>query len=358
MKVGLGIPGPILDDDTLTFARQAGATHIVAHFVSGQLGESEDGWLRGGLRRSYPGDSRYTFESLVDLRERAEQRGLRIESVENFAPADWYDVLLDGPRRDEQMEYVKQVVRNVGAAGIPTMGYNFSIAGVWGRPHRATARGGALSATFADTEQTPIPKGMVWNMVYDPVLYERSIAQGDFVEPVSQEQLWDRYTRFLTEIVPVAEEAGVTLALHPDDPPLPELRRTARLVHRASIYDRVLATSPSSVNAMEFCVGTLSEMPDQDIYEVVEHFVATGRIRYVHLRNINGRVPAYRESFIDDGYVDLQRVLRILHEGGFDGVVIPDHTPLIATSSPWHTGMAYALGWIRASMKAIGALEA
>ncbi|GAA1684797.1 mannonate dehydratase [Microbacterium lacus] len=357
MKVGLGIPGPILNDETLIFARQAGATHIVAHFVSGLLGEKEDTWLRGGLRRSYENDPRYDYESLVELRDRASEQGLTLESIENFAPADWYDVLLDGPRRDEQMDRVKQVVRNVGRAGIPTMGYNFSIAGVWGRPHQPTARGGALSATFANSEQTPIPRGMVWNMVYDAELYERSLRNGDFVEPISQEQLWDRYSRFLNEILPVAEESGVILALHPDDPPLPELRGAARLVHRAHIYDRVLGLNRSPSNAMEFCVGTLSEMPDQDIYEVVEHFVATGRIQYVHLRNVQGRVPDYRETFIDEGYVDMQRILRILHEGGFDGVVIPDHTPLIATSSPWHTGMAYALGWIRSAMKAVGALE-
>ncbi len=356
MKLGLGIPGALLDDDTLRFAAQAGATHIVAHFPGGRVGD-DIAALASGLWHSTAGDSRWEYEELVALRERVEAQGLVLEAIENFAPADWYDVLLDGPRREEQMERVLQVIREVGRAGIPTMGYNFSIAGVWGRPNRPSARGGAPSATFGVIEQTPIPRGMVWNMVYDEQLYAASVRDGDFIDSVSQEQLWDRYTRFLNEAVPVAEQAGVVLALHPDDPPLPELRGTARLVYEASIYDRVLAANPSTSNAMEFCVGTLSEIPDDDIYNVVERYCATGRIRYVHLRNVHGHVPEYHETFIDDGDVDMKRILRILHDGGFDGVVIPDHTPSMSTSSPWHTGMAFALGWISASLQEVGALR-
>lgn len=359
MKAGLGIPGPILNKETLQFARQAGATHIVAHFVAGRLGEDSSGWLQEpGLRRSYPGDERYSYESLAALRELAHSEDVEVEAIENFAPVDWHDVLLDGPRRDEQIAYVQQVIRNVGRAGIAAMGYNFSLAGVWGRTIQPVARGRAMASDFRDPEQAGIPKGMVWNQVCDPELYEASVATGDFLDPVSSEEFWDRFGRFLAEVVPVAEEAGVTLALHPDDPPAAQLRGTPRLVHRGEFYQRVLDLKPSGSNAMEFCVGTLSEVADQDIYEIVERFAATGRIHYVHLRNVNGRIPNYQETFVDDGYVDMQRVLRILADAGFDGVVIPDHTPQMTCAAPWHAGMAYALGWIRASLKSIGALEA
>jgi mannonate dehydratase len=357
VKPGLGLPGPFITDENIAFARQIGVTDIVAHIVGGRPGTPLDQLLARPAYVSRAGDERYSLEGLSELRDRIESAGMRLFSVENFEPADWYDVLLDGPRRDEQMERVKEVVRNVGAAGIPTMGYNFSIAGVWGRPHLPVARGGAMSAAFGSVEQTPIPKGMVWNSIYDEELYDRSVRDGDYLDPISSEQLWARYERFLREILPVAEEAGVTMALHPDDPPVPELRGTPRLIFRAELYDRMLGISDSRSNAMEFCVGTLSEMPDQDIYEVVEKYVATGRIQYVHLRNVVGRAPRYEETFIDEGYVDMQRILRILHEGGFDGVVIPDHSPFTSGGSPWHGGTAYALGWIRASMRAIGVLE-
>jgi mannonate dehydratase len=357
MKVGFGIHGPRLTDATLSFARQIGATQIVAHIVGGRPTDSFEKLMSAPGFTTYGDDPRYTLEGLREIKAQVESHDLQLFSIENFEPADWYDVLLDGPERDQQMANISQIVRNVGAAGIPTMGYNFSIAGVWGRPDAPTARGGAMSATYDDTPQTPIPKGMVWNAVYDQELYDRSLASGDYLNPITSDELWDRYARFLREIVPVAEEAKVTMALHPDDPPLETLRGTPRLVWRGDLYDRVLGLSDSPRNAMEFCVGTLSEMPDQDIYEIVERFVATGRIQYVHLRNISGRVPHYRETFIDDGDTDLQRILAILRDGGYDGVVIPDHTPHPSTSSPWETGMAYAVGWIRASLRSLGALE-
>ena len=103
----------------------------------------------------------------------------------------------------------------------------------------------------------------------------------------------------------------------------------------------------SDLNRLEFCVGTLAEMPDHDIYETVDRYSRQGRIAYVHLRNIRGKAPAYRETFIDEGEVDMRRVLRILRMNRFEGVIIPDHTPQPSCPAPWHAGMAHALGWIR-----------
>jgi mannonate dehydratase len=357
MKIGFGIHGPRLTDQTLRFARQIGVSDVVAHLVGGRPTDSIEKLLSAPGFTTYRDDPRYTLDGLTAVKAQIESHGLRLFAVENFEPADWYDVLLDGPRRDEQMVTVSRIVQHLGQLQVPTMGYNFSIAGVWGRPDTPSARGGAMSATFSHTPQTPIPKGMVWNAVYDQELYEHSSRTGDYLDPISVDQLWDRYARFLREIVPVAEQAGVVMALHPDDPPLETLRGTPRLVWRGELYERVLGIVDSPNNAMEFCVGTLSEMPDQDIYEIVERFVATGRIQYVHLRNVVGRVPDYREAFIDEGYVDLQRILGILRDGGFDGVVIPDHTPHPDTSSSWETGMAYAVGWIRASLRSLKALD-
>ena len=143
------------------------------------------------------------------------------------------------------------------------------------------------------------------------------------------------------------------MALHPDDPPLPDLRGTARLVYHPDFFQRVLDLAPSPMNAIEFCVGTVSEMAGADVYAAVDRYSKTGRIAYVHLRNVCGRVPRYHETFIDDGDTDMLRVLRILHANGFDGVIIPDHTPLLECAAPWHAGMAYALGWMRASITAL-----
>ena len=90
-----------------------------------------------------------------------------------------------------------------------------------------------------------------------------------------------------------------------------------------------------------------------DIYEAVEQYSRQKRIAYVHCRNVTGKAPFYRETFIDDGDLDMLRVLRILRRNGFDGVLVPDHTPQMSCGAPWHAGMAYALGYLRAALKVI-----
>jgi mannonate dehydratase len=174
------------------------------------------------------------------------------------------------------------------------------------------------------------------------------------VPPASPEQLWQRLKDFLDALLPVAEEAGVTLAAHPDDPPMPTIRGQPRLVFQPRLYQRLLDLRPSPRNALEFCVGTLAEMTEGDIYDVVDTYSRQGKLAYVHLRNVRGKVPFYKETFIDEGDVDVLRVLRILKQNGFTGVVIPDHAPQMACAAPWHAGMAYALGYLRAAMQAVG----
>ena len=105
---------------------------------------------------------------------------------------------------------------------------------------------------------------------------------------------------------------------------------------------------PSPKNTLELCVGTLAEMSEGDVYEAVDSYSRQGKIAYLHLRNVVGKVPHYRETFIDEGDVDMLRILSILHRNRFEGVVIPDHTPQMSCSAPWHSGMAHTLGYILA----------
>ena len=184
-------------------------------------------------------------------------------------------------------------------------------------------------------------------MIYDPNAPPGTIA------PITSQQLWDRAERLLEELVPVAAEAGVRLAAHPDDPPMPTLRGTPRLVYQPDRYQRLLDLVPSPANALEFCVGTVAEVTEGDVYTATETYSRQGAIAYVHLRNVRGKVPDYEEVFIDEGDVDIVRILRILHQNGFQGVVIPDHTPSLQCAAPWHAGMAYAIATIRAALKTI-----
>lgn len=358
MKLGLGLYRHMLTPDYVRFAKQAGATHIVAH-MPGDFARDDGTTITSdradiGFGLASGDDPLWSYAGLRDLKAMINAEGLELAALENFSPAHWFDVLLDGPRRGEQMHHLQRILRDMGRVGIPVMGYYFSIAGVWGRIAGPFARGGAISVGFEDPPQSPIPQGMVWNIVYDPSAYDAVDRRGT-VGPVTADQLWTRFAAFLQELLPVAEEAGVKLALHPDDPPVAVLRQTPRLVHTPDDYQRVLDLSPSPANALEFCIGTLSEMADADIYALVERYSWTGRIAYIHFRNVRGTVPHYHESFVDDGDTDMLRVLRILHRNGYDGVLIPDHTPLMTCAAPWHAGMAYALGYMKAAITLIEA---
>jgi mannonate dehydratase len=353
MKLGLGLYRHMLTRENFQFARQAGATHVVVHLVDyfkggahnprdNQPTGTERGWGLAGDPNHL-----WTVEELVALRTSIEAEGLKLEAIENFDPAHWHDILLDGPKKKQQFEDIKTIVRRVGEAGIPVIGYNFSIAGVCGRVTGRFARGGAVSVAMEGRLDVPMPNGMVWNMVYD------ANAAGGNVPPITDEELWRRLDDFLGEVLPVAENAGVKLAAHPDDPPMPTMRGQPRLVYQPQLYQRLLDLRPSAANQLEFCLGSLAEMSEGDIYETVERYSRQGKLAYVHFRNVRGKVPFYKETFVDDGDIDMLRVLRILKKNQFDGVLIPDHTPQMTCDAPWHAGMAYAMGYMKAAMQIV-----
>jgi mannonate dehydratase len=354
MKLGLGLYRHMLNDEYYAFAVQAGCTHVIAHLVDyfrqGERNPSHN-QPSGGKDQPWgvagdPGRL-WTAAELIALRKQVEAAGLTLEGVENLDPAHWYDVLLDGPRRAEHMRNVHDILHAMGDAAIPTLGYNFSIAGVTGRTSGPLARGAAESVGMDGPVDVPIPNGVVWNMIID------ANAPAGTLPAISHDELWRRLQRFLEEALPVAEKAGVRLAAHPDDPPTPTMRQQPRLVYQPDMYQRLIDISPSPSNMLEFCLGTLAEMTDGDIYQTVERYSAEQRLAYVHFRNINGKAPHYHETFIDDGDVDMLRILCILAKNGFDGVVIPDHAPQMTCSAPWHAGMAHTLGFLKAGLMAI-----
>jgi len=296
MKIGLGLYRHMLTPENFRFARQAGATHIVAHWVN-YWGTQEkipatDGERNWGVTRQQ--GHLWTFEELRGLKQAVNAQGLELEAIENLDPRTGTIYCWMARRSNSSLKNVKTIIRTMGKVGIPILGYNFSIAGVWGHVQGPYARGGAESVGFLGKdgpEETPIPKGQVWNMTYDPNAAPGSIGK------VTSEQLWRRLTDFLREVVPVAEEAGVRLAAHPDDPPMPELRGTARLIYRPALYQRLLDIYPSRSNAIEFCQGTTAEMADGDVYETIDKLTRQGSIAYVHFRNVRGKVPKYHEVF-------------------------------------------------------------
>lgn len=356
MKIGFGLYSHMLNGEHYAFARQAGATHIIAHltdyFYKGDeqgakdqpVGNTQRGW--GYTKET----GIWSYNMLLSLKQEMATYDLKLEALENLSPAFWYDILLDGPKREEQMANVKQLIRNMGHAGIPVLGYNFSLAGVSGRVKGPFARGGALAVGLegpSDALDAPIPLGMAWNMVYDPG------APKGVLETISYEELLKRYKNFLTAMLPVAEEAGVKLAVHPDDPPLKEVRQQPRLGYHPDHYKAIIELFESPNHVMELCLGTMAEMAEGDIYEAVAYFASRSKIGYIHFRNIRDKVPYYKETFVDEGDIDLPQILKILKKHNFQGVLIPDHAPQMSCDGPWHAGMAYAMGYMKGLLQVL-----
>ncbi len=348
IKLGLGLYRHMLTDDNFAFAKQCGCTHLIVHladYYSKQIVTATDDKTNYGYAKAL--EEIWQEDSMKALQKKASEHGLTIYGIENFSPADWYDVLLDGPRRDEQMEHLKMIIRNAGKAGIHSFGYNFSFAGVWGHSKEQSGRGGAFGTCFDASKinlDAPIPNGEIWNMTYGE-------PDGTYIDPITNEELWDRLKRFLQEILPVAEEAGVEMALHPDDPPMPRLRQTPRLVYQPELYQKVIDISASPSNKLEFCMGSIQEMTNGNIYDAIDQYASQDRISYIHFRNVRGKVPNYQEVFVDDGDIDMLRALALLNHHDFQGVLIPDHTPEMRCDAPWHSGMAFALGYMRAALQ-------
>jgi mannonate dehydratase len=315
-----------LSHERLTFAAQIGASGVLLNTPV------------------LPGERRWEIADLAWLRWRCEEYGLRLEALENV-PTRFYDrAMLGLEGRDEQIADYQATIRHMGAAGIPILGYHWMPNGVWRTPD-AKGRGGAIVTAF---DMAQIDTGMLRNGVK-----AHPLAQGRIF---SAEQIWDNYAYFLERVLPVAEEAGVTLALHPDDPPVPELGGIARLFYHFEGFKRAMETFDSPRHGLDFCMGCWSEMGPNPI-AAMRYFGARGKISYVHFRDVQGVVPTFQECFLGEGNVDVVAAMRALKEVGFSGFIIDDHVPHLVDDTDWgHRGRAHATGYIQALVAAVNAL--
>jgi mannonate dehydratase len=304
---------PKRDAETLTYIKQLGINNAITHTPE------------------LPGDGYWELDGLLWLKQQVERFDLKLAAIECM-PNRFYDKIKRGlPGRDEQIENVQKTIRNVGEAGIDKLVYVWNVLQIAFRTgHLPVGRGGANVTVYHHADMAPAPVTEV----------------GEYTD----EFLWDTLTYFLKAVLPVAEEAGVMLALHPDDPPMPKIAGVARIIRSVDAYKRVLEIYPSPSNGFEFCQGCIAEMCEdvEDVYDAIRFFAERKSIAYVHFRNVIGTVPDFAESFIDDGKVDMLRAMRTYKEAGYDGLFMLDHTPHLVNDTPWaHRGRAYAVGYIR-----------
>lgn len=326
MRVALG-QFKELTTERLTFAKQLGVTGVQLN--TPMLPDETGVWELPDLKR---------------MRERVESFGLQLEALENVPQYFLDKVHLGLPGRDEQIEKLQQTIRNMGAAGIPILGYGWMPNWVWRTPNQI-GRGGAVVTAF---DLNRVEEELIMGV--------RTVAALEGRE-VSEAEMWDNYAYFCKAILPVCEEAGVKLALHPDDPPLPSLGGIARLFHTFENFRKAMEeVGPSPNHGLEFCVGCFSEM-GPDVIQAVRYFGERGRIFYVHLRDVQGCVPTFQECFLGEGNVDVVAVVRTLAEVGFDGFIIDDHVPHMIDDSDWnHRGHAHATGYILGVVEAVSKL--
>lgn len=335
--------------------------------VAGQMPELTEEFLRFATQLGIPGvqvntprlpgEHRWEVADLVGLRKRAEGFGLALEAIENI-PIGFYDqVMLGGPRRDEQVDNVKAVIRNVAAAGIPVLGYCFMPQSVWRTGVAGTGRGGAVVTSYDDRiAQDPARRHEVWVARRDDRL-ENVWVQGaaQTLPGASQDEMRQRHYSFLEQIVPVAEAEGIRLALHPDDPPVPSIGGVGRPVSSVAALKRLADDFPSRAFGFDLCLGTVSEMGGQDaVLEAIEYLGPRDKIVYVHLRDVTGTVPRFSECFIGEGNYDPLLVVRALHGAGFDGFLLDDHVPQVVGDRGWmYRGRAHAIGYLQALVRTV-----
>ncbi len=324
MRVALGQFNE-LTHERLTFAKQIGVSGVQ---MNTPLLPDEKGY--------------WEYEDLWPIKARCDSYGLRLEALENV-PRTFYDKAMLGlPGRDEQIENYQTTIRNMGKAGIPLLGYHWMPNGVWRTPN-AAGRGGVRVTAF-DMAQVGVA----------PLVAGIEQPEGSQGLTITREQMWDNYAYFVRAVLPVAEEAGVKLALHPDDPPVPELGGIPRLFSNADGFKRAMEDiAPSPNHGLDFCMGCFSEM-GPGVIESIRYFGQRGKIFYVHFRDVQGCVPTFQECFLGEGNVNVVDAMRTLKEVDFTGFIIDDHVPHLIDDSDWnHRGHAHATGYILALVEAV-----
>lgn len=293
-------------------------------------------------------DEAWSVDGLMRLRERVESHGIALDMVplplssSEIAKAENPNILLGrSPERDREIDSVCQMIRNAARAGIPSLKYNLTLLGVVRTPS-TRGRGGATYSTFIYNDARQ-----------DPPLTEAG--------RVSADDYWDRITYFLDRVIPVAEEYKVRLACHPQDPGMPPgkgFRGVETVLGSVDGLKRFVEIKASPYHGLNFCQGTVAEMlnkPGEEIFDVIRYFGSRGKIFNVHFRNISGGFLNFRETFIDDGVVDMLKALRVYKEVGYDGMMMPDHVPAIAGDPKGYQAFAYTFGYIKALIAAVAA---
>jgi mannonate dehydratase len=277
---------------------------------------------------------------------RAASFGLRIACIEGYLPIERLKIGIDD---GTEIAAMTRLLEQMSEFGVSLLCYNFMAGTDWARTRvDAPERGGAKVTAFdlEDVERAKLLGHRPTDAVHEEITRSRAAAD-----------LWGYLDHMLTSLLPVAERCGVTLAMHPDDPPLPMLLGKPRIMHNVAAFEELVRRFNSPRSKICFCQGTFATM-GVDIPATIRRLGT--HIAYVHFRDVKGTPERFAETFHDNGPTDMAAAMRALVEVGFDGPMRPDHVPQMVgedDGEPGYTmlGRLFAYGYIRGLMQASGA---
>ena len=288
-----------------------------------------------------------TVDNVLEMRERFDKYDLELTGI-GLGGDCIKNQLLGLPERDREIENVCRTIRSIGEAyadGAPSPVVIID--------QRTTywARGGP--SWHPGYERLPVGRGGARLTTFDVERIKGELDDRPAGE-VPKEVVWSRIAYFYERIVPVAEEARVRLATHPDDPPMAYYRGVHQALTGFEGLKRLVELVPSPCNGLLLCLGCMQEA-GEDVPAVIHYFGQREKIFYVHFRNIVGTVPRYTEVFPHEGDGDMVANLRALREVGYEGYVVPDHHAGLIGDSDWaHCSRAWHVGYLKGLMQALG----
>ena len=273
-------------------------------------------------------EGKISAEVFEKAREKVESKGMKLNNIFYSCPKE---IPLGEERADEMTEIWCRLLEALGQAGIPMLGWNYKPMGNF-RTESATGRGGVKYSTFD----------------YDSYMRDRDPAKMHSPQ-VSEAEMWERMEKFLKAVIPAAEKAGVTMALHPDDPPVPEpLGGVWQICSSVDQWRRIYDAVESDNHKMLFCQGCMTELLGDGVYKFIAEMAGRNKIAWVHFRNVKGQLPYFEEVFLDEGDIDMKRAMEIYRDNGFNGPFMMDHTPRFPGDlDSQKLGKAWANGYIR-----------